>query len=195
MYILFFFHYVPFRKLSQLGSNSSLLLSSVCVWTFLEAQMVKNLSAMQETWVWSLGWEDPMEEDIVILSSISTWRIPMDFKNDKQTNDFQKKSTFLNFLKEVIFPCFHWVKVDISFWLHSIFNVLHKECLSLSDDHSIPLPIITHKWEHWPIKICSIHWKANRMLVKAFWPEFWISDSFVLPTCSNWEFFHDLKFD
>ena len=42
------------------------------------AQTVKNLVAMQETWVQSLGWEDPLEEGMVTHSSILTWRIPMD---------------------------------------------------------------------------------------------------------------------
>ena len=41
-------------------------------------QMVKNLPTMQETWVQSLGWEDPLEEGMAIHSSILTWRIPMD---------------------------------------------------------------------------------------------------------------------
>ena len=36
----------------------------------LVAQMVKNLPAMQETWVWSLGWEDPLEESMATHSSI-----------------------------------------------------------------------------------------------------------------------------
>ena len=40
------------------------------------AQAVKNLSAMQETWVQSLGWEDPPEEGMAIHSSILAWRIP-----------------------------------------------------------------------------------------------------------------------
>ena len=40
--------------------------------------MVKNLSAMQETWVRSLGSEDPLEEGIATHSSILAWRIPMD---------------------------------------------------------------------------------------------------------------------
>ena len=44
----------------------------------LVAQMVKNLSAMQETWVRSLGWEDPLEEGVATHSSILTWRIFMD---------------------------------------------------------------------------------------------------------------------
>ena len=39
------------------------------------AQMVKNLPAMQETWVWSLGWEDPLEEGMATHSSIFSWRI------------------------------------------------------------------------------------------------------------------------
>ena len=44
----------------------------------LVAQMVKNLPTMQETWVRSLGWEDPPEEDMATHSSIPAWRIPMD---------------------------------------------------------------------------------------------------------------------
>ena len=40
------------------------------------AQMVKNLPAMQETWVQSLGWEDPLEQEMATHSSILAWRIP-----------------------------------------------------------------------------------------------------------------------
>ena len=47
-------------------------------WAFLVAQMVKNLPAMQETWVQSLGWEDSLEEVMTTHSSILAWRIPMD---------------------------------------------------------------------------------------------------------------------
>ena len=39
------------------------------------AQTVKNLPAMKETWVWSLGWEDPLEKGMTIHSSIIAWRI------------------------------------------------------------------------------------------------------------------------
>ena len=50
---------------------------SLCNWlkTSLVAQMVKNLPAMQETWVQSLGWEDPLEKGVAIHSSILAWRI------------------------------------------------------------------------------------------------------------------------
>ena len=42
----------------------------------LVAQMVKNLPAVQETWVWSLGWEDPLEKEMATHSSILAWRTP-----------------------------------------------------------------------------------------------------------------------
>ena len=42
----------------------------------LVAQLVKNPSAMWETWVRSLGWEDPVEKGTAIHSSILAWRIP-----------------------------------------------------------------------------------------------------------------------
>ena len=44
-------------------------------WPSLVAQLVKNLSAMWETWVQSLGWEDPLEEGMATHSSILAWRI------------------------------------------------------------------------------------------------------------------------
>ena len=42
----------------------------------LIAQLVKNLPAMQDTWVRSLGWEDPLEKGKATHSSILAWRIP-----------------------------------------------------------------------------------------------------------------------
>ena len=42
----------------------------------LVPQMVRNLPAMQETWVQSLGQEDPLEKGKAIRSSILAWRIP-----------------------------------------------------------------------------------------------------------------------
>ena len=45
---------------------------------FLVAQTVKSLPAMRETWVRSLGWEDPLEEGMATHSSILAWRIPME---------------------------------------------------------------------------------------------------------------------
>ena len=45
-------------------------------WSSLVAQVVKNLPAMQETWVQSLSWKDPLEKEMATHSSILTWEIP-----------------------------------------------------------------------------------------------------------------------
>ena len=45
-------------------------------WGSLVAQTVKNLSAMQESWVLFLGQEDPLEKEMATHSSILAWRIP-----------------------------------------------------------------------------------------------------------------------
>ena len=45
-------------------------------WASLAAQLVENLPAVWETWVQSLGWEDPLEKGKVTLSSILARRIP-----------------------------------------------------------------------------------------------------------------------
>ena len=47
-------------------------------WVSLVAHVVKNLPAMLDTWVPSLGREDPLEEDMATHSSILAWRIPVD---------------------------------------------------------------------------------------------------------------------
>ena len=47
-------------------------------WASLVAKMVKGPPAMWETWLRSLGWEDPLEEDTATHSSILAWRIPKD---------------------------------------------------------------------------------------------------------------------
>ena len=47
-------------------------------WVSLVTQMVKNLPAMQEIWVQTLDWEDPLIEGMATHSSILAWSIPMD---------------------------------------------------------------------------------------------------------------------
>ena len=42
----------------------------------LVAQLAENPPAMRETWIQSLGWEDPLEEGMAIPCSILAWRIP-----------------------------------------------------------------------------------------------------------------------
>ena len=58
------------------ASNSADKTQLSCNWASLVAQMVKNLPAIQETWVRSLGWEDPLEKEMATHSNILAWRIP-----------------------------------------------------------------------------------------------------------------------
>ena len=60
-------------------------------WASLGAQMVKNLPAMQETWVRSLGWEEPLEEGMATHSSILAWRI------HKESDTTERLSLSLSF--------------------------------------------------------------------------------------------------
>ena len=50
--------------------------TSFVKWASLVAQMVKNLPALQETWVQSSGWKDPLMKRMASYSSILAWRIP-----------------------------------------------------------------------------------------------------------------------
>ena len=50
--------------------------SLVLLLAFPVAQLVRNLPAMQQTWVRFLSWEDPLEKEMATHSSILAWRIP-----------------------------------------------------------------------------------------------------------------------
>ena len=65
------------RELKRSPGGKTRLISPVkCKRDSLMAQMVKNLPAVQETQVQSLGWEDPLEKGMATPSSIFAWRIP-----------------------------------------------------------------------------------------------------------------------
>ena len=65
------------RDISQSPrANEQLSKYSLCTQASLVAQLVKNPPVMQETWVRSLGWEDPLEKGKAAHSSILAWRIP-----------------------------------------------------------------------------------------------------------------------
>ena len=68
-----FFNSFVFLLLSLIIFNISILLM---LRASLVAQLVKNPPAMWETWVRSLGWDDPLEKGTAMHSSILAWRIP-----------------------------------------------------------------------------------------------------------------------
>ena len=72
--VTFFLHGIPIFILNV--ANYRTCDSSTLGWSSLVAQRLKHLPAMQETWVRSLGWEDPREKAMAPHSSILAWRIP-----------------------------------------------------------------------------------------------------------------------
>ena len=66
---------LPFPSLGDLP-NPGIELKSPALWASLVAQLVRNLPAVQETWVQFLGLEDTLEKEMATHSSILAWRIP-----------------------------------------------------------------------------------------------------------------------
>ena len=69
-------HHWTTRQVLTTGTCCCLSLPSGNLWASLVVQMVKSPPAVQETWVRSLAWEDPLEEGMATHSSILAWRIP-----------------------------------------------------------------------------------------------------------------------
>ena len=55
--------------------STQINITYIQLWASLVVQMVKCLPTMQETWVRSLGWEDPLEKEIATHFGILVWRI------------------------------------------------------------------------------------------------------------------------
>ena len=67
------------------SSTSASLVDTHSDWASLVAQLVKNPPAREETWVQSLGWEDPLEKGKATHSSILAWSIPWGGKESDTT--------------------------------------------------------------------------------------------------------------
>ena len=70
-------------------------------------KILKNLPAMRETWVWSVGWEDPLEEGMTTHSSVLAWRIPwteepgglQSMGSQRLRYDWAKKHTYTHHIR------------------------------------------------------------------------------------------------
>ena len=108
----------------------------------------KNLPAMQETWVRSLVWEDPLEKGMALHSSVLAWRIPWTFPWDsrvwREGANFTPFTSFLLMVKAVCsrlqycWPPLRSGLVSLPLWRHrargSFWSVLYLVfCLQLMD--------------------------------------------------------------
>ena len=65
-----------------IGAIFSLSSLKLQLWAFMVAKMIKDLPAVWETWVQSLGWKDLLEEGMATYSSTLPWRIPWAEESD-----------------------------------------------------------------------------------------------------------------
>ena len=82
------------------------------------AQTVKNLPAMQETWVQSLGWEDPLEEGMKTDSNILAWRIPME-RGAWQATVYRVAHSWTRLKQLSMHKCMTSLQLPLYFIVHS----------------------------------------------------------------------------
>ena len=110
----------------QVRSNN--ISPDIWYWASLVAQMVKNPPAMWETWVQSLGWEDPLEEGIATHSHILAWRIPTD--------------------RGAWWATVHGItESDMTEWLSTVYAIIKKQKVtSVGKDREKTLLVGKHCW-------------------------------------------------
>ena len=147
--------------------------------------MVKNLSAVQETEVWSLGWEDLLEKAMAPHSSIFAWRIPWTegpdgwqsmgrqrvrhrWVTDTHTHHLPGKPGTCSFLHVVLIHRLLW-------WLNKVMGIKHQHCPLYSNnwfnDHNnnnffllmFPLYVLL---EFWNIRVAGL---APNHCVRCVW--------------------------
>ena len=85
------------------------------LWASLVAQLVKNLPAMREPWVWSLDWEDPLEKGMAAHFSILAWRILWTEEPGRpQSLRVTKSQTWLSIFHSLTHSCIFWFPFLIS---------------------------------------------------------------------------------
>ena len=139
-------------------------------WASLVAQMVKNLPVMWETWVWSLGWEDPLEEDMATQFSILAWRIPID-RGAWQTTVHRVAKSW-NQLSDYAHTFFSWLALfchclcshDFKLWIVWGFKLL-----------------ITLKYNWYYIQMYDIPLIIIRGKLSCFWRRQWHRTPTLLP--------------
>ena len=94
-------------------------------------QTVKNPSAIQETWVKSLGWEDPLAEGMASHSNILAWRIPMDREAWRATIHGIAESDMIEWLSMAqhihfkMITMVSLIRYVTSYWLYSLHCTFH----------------------------------------------------------------------
>ena len=136
-------------------------------WASLIAQLVKNQPAMRKTWVWSLGWEDPLEKGKAAHSTILAWRIPCTVYSMWSQGVRRDWATFTS--QAFLFP-FLLSDLEIQ-WL----NILEHEVTSQSTVIGLqnPGPDTMDQYASFGYQNIDIRY-LNKRQMKFFWFELWL---------------------
>ena len=151
-----------------------------CSRASLLAQMVKNLPTMQEIWVRSLGWEDPLEKRMATHSSILAWEIPWTEEPGKlQPTESQRvrhdwaTNTFTLVAARGVFSCNIWNLVP---WpgMEPEPSVLGAQSLSHSISREVPHNCISEcQTSQWPHKTCLYSELSHKRFKHRQWDNEW----------------------
>ena len=97
------------------------------------AQTVKSLPVVQETWVRSLGWEDPLEEEIATHSNILAWRIPWTEDRQATVHGVAKESIMI----EQLTLSFTFYALSISNTKFYYSSSISGSCIVINEHHNI----------------------------------------------------------
>ena len=121
--------FTDIKKSLHLWNKSHLIIYNpfnVLLWDFLVAQTVKNLPAMKETWIWSLGQEDPLKKVMATHSSILAWRFPWTEESGGLQSWGRTESDTIEWLTLSLSQCFVGVGLLVFCWefLHLYSSVM-----------------------------------------------------------------------
>ena len=141
------------------------------------AQLVKNLPAMRETWVWSLGREDPVEKGKATHSSILAWRIPglcspWGYKESDRTEWFSLSLFRASFIAQLVknLPA----RQETPFPFLGQEDLLEKRGYPLQDSWASLVAQLVKKpsamWETWVWPwVGKILWRREQLPFPVFW--------------------------
>ena len=156
-----------FINLNNLLNNVFDGVYRVSIWASLVAQRLKCLPAMRETWVQSLGQEDPLEKKMATHSSILAWRIPwMEEPGGLQSMESQRFGhNWATSLPHRISAISHLWKIVIVLFLLSNFDAFHLYLVWLLQQGVpfliLPNSLCFHIWSL--LAMSSQSWKRNLM--------------------------------